>query len=258
MMKLSHGSTAPSMIPLTRILFPFLSDISTTPLEAVKSIRQSEDNKVFKSSNVCNGGKTRSNLMLQDIKECTCDDPVGSSHCGSNQVAIDADTSRFSSSANRGLSAAMITNYTEESGSSYARACNQSTATNSQSHKRKNRDGEGQNARERRDRINEEDERPCKELLPHSTKDDVSGSGMASMMFLSNPFDTGCPIQAAMCQNSMLNQVNYQRHLQKSNFPDQYAVAAGFPSTSRRFSGYEHFGLSSTHSPAKSAVTASN
>lgn len=33
---------------------------------------------------------------------------------------------------------------------------------------------------------------------------------------------------AAMCQNSMLNQVNYQRHLQNPNFPDQYASYMGF------------------------------
>lgn len=112
----------------------------------------------IRSSNVQLSGKeARSNLMKEGSVRT-----VGSSHCGSNQV----DTSRFSSSANRGLSAAMITDYTGKispqsdtmdrdtfepantssssgrSGSSYARACNQSTATNSQSHKRKSRDGE--------------------------------------------------------------------------------------------------------------------
>ncbi|KAF3657051.1 putative transcription factor PIF4-like isoform X3 [Capsicum annuum] len=375
---------------------PFLSDISTAPLrEADKSIRQSEDNKVFKfdpleinhvlpqshhsgfdpnpmppprfnnfgsaqqqhhiggnqkgvnfpppvrSSNMQLGGKeARSNLMLQDIKEGSVM-TVGSSHCGSNQVAVDADTSRFSSSANRGLSAALITDYTGKispqsdtmdrdtfepantsssggSGSSYARACNRSTATNSQNHKRKSRDGEepecqskadglesagGNKAqksgtarrsraaevhnlseRRRRDRINEK-MKALQDLLPHSTKTDKAsmldeaieylkslqmqlqmmwmGSGMASLMFPgvqhymsrmgmgispqtvpsihnamhlarlplvdpSIPLTQAAPNQAAMCQNSMLNQVNYQRHLQNPNFQDQYASYMGF------------------------------
>ncbi|KAK4342422.1 hypothetical protein RND71_038238 [Anisodus tanguticus] len=364
---------------------PFLSEISTTPLEADKSTRQSEDNnKVFKfdpleinhvlpqqhhsffnpnsmppprffnfgsaqqqqhkgvnfpppvrSPNMQLGGK------LQEVKEGSVM-TVGSSHCGSNQVAIDADTSRFSSSANRGLSAAMITDYTGKvspqsdtmdrdtfepantlssggSGSSYARTCNQSAATNSQSHKRKSRDGEepecqskadelesaGGNKsaqksgtarrsraaevhnlseRRRRDRINEK-MKALQELLPHSTKTDKAsmldeaieylkslqmqlqmmwmGSGMASMMFPgvqhymsrmgmgmgpptvpsihnamhlprlpmvdpSMPLTQAAPNQAAMCQNSMLNQVNYQRHLQNPNFSDQYASYMGF------------------------------
>ncbi|XP_069155899.1 transcription factor PIF4 isoform X1 [Solanum lycopersicum] len=295
----------------------------------------------IRSSNVQLGGKeARSNLMLQDIKEGSVM-TVGSSHCGSNQV----DTSRFSSSANRGLSAAMITDYTGKispqsdtmdrdtfepantssssgrSGSSYARACNQSTATNSQGHKRKSRDGEepecqskadelesaGGNKsaqksgtarrsraaevhnlseRRRRDRINEK-MKALQELLPHSTKTDKAsmldeaieylkslqmqlqmmwmGSGMASMMFpgvqhyisrmgmgmgppsvpsMHNAMhlarlplvDPAIPLTqaapnnqaAAMCQNSMLNQVNYQRHLQNPNFPDQYASYMGF------------------------------
>ncbi|CAN4084566.1 unnamed protein product [Withania somnifera] len=402
---------------------PFLSEISTTPLgEADKSIRQTEDNKVFKfdsleinhvlpqsqhsdfdpnpmppprfhnfgsaqqqhqtgghqkcvnfpppvrSSNVRLGGKeARSNMMLQDIKEGSVM-TVGSSHCGSNQVAIDADTSRFSSSVNRGLSAAMITGHTGKvspqsetmdrdtfgpanttsssgrSGSSYARACNQSTATNSQSHKRKSRDGEepecqskadelesgGGNKsaqksgtarrsraaevhnlseRRRRDRINEK-MKALQELLPHSTKTDKAsmldeaieylkslqmqlqmmwmGSGMASMMFpgvqhymsrmgigmgpstvpsIHNamhlarlplvdpaiPLTQAAPNQAAMCPNSMLNQVNYQRHLQNPNFPDQYASYMGF----HPLQAYKHFWLRFTYSTAKSAVTTS-
>ncbi|CAN4110087.1 unnamed protein product [Withania somnifera] len=183
-----------------------------------------------RSSNVQFGGKeARCNLMLRDIKEGSVM-TVGSSHCGSNQVAIDADTSRFSSSANRGLSAAMINGHTGKvspqsdtmdrdtlepantssssgrSGSSYARACNQSAATNSQSHKRKSKEGEepecqskadelesgGGNKsaqkfgtarrsrtaevhnlseRRRRDRINEK-MKALQELLPHSTKTD--------------------------------------------------------------------------------------
>ncbi|KAJ8543427.1 hypothetical protein K7X08_005950 [Anisodus acutangulus] len=268
---------------------PFLSEISTTPLEADKSIRQSDDNnEVFKidpleinhvlpqqhhsvfdpnpmppprfhnfgsaqqqqqhkgvnfpppvrSSNVQLGGKLPESTFLRLDAQTIAQNyrmlqgsvmTVGSSHCGSNQVAIDADTSRFSSSANRGLSAAMITDYTGKvspqsdtmdqdtfepantsssggSGSSYARTCNQSTVTNSQSHKRKNRDGEkpecqskadelepaGGNKsaqksgtarrsraaevhnlseRRRRDRINEK-MKALQELLPHSTKTD--------------------------------------------------------------------------------------
>ncbi|XP_059283160.1 transcription factor PIF4 isoform X1 [Lycium ferocissimum] len=353
---------------------PFLSEISTTPLEADKSIRQSEDNnKVFKfdpleinhvlpqqhhsvfdpnpmppprfhnfpppvrSSNVQLGGKEASRSNVKEVSVMT----VGSSHCGSNQVATDADTSRFSSStAKRDLSAAMITDYTGKvspqsdtmdrdtfepantsssggSGSSYARTCNQSIATNSQSHKRKSRNGEepecqskadelesaGGNKsaqksgtarrsraaevhnlseRRRRDRINEK-MKALQELLPHSTKTDKAsmldeaieylkslqmqlqmmwmGSGMASMMFpgvhhymsrmgmgmgpptvpsihnamhlarlpLVDPAMTqAAPNQAAMCQNSMLNQVNYQRHMQNPNFADQYASYMGF------------------------------
>ncbi|XP_009602219.1 transcription factor PIF4 [Nicotiana tabacum] len=340
---------------------PFLSEISTNPIEVDKSIRQSEDNKAFKFdtleiNNVFphshhsgfdpnpmppprfhNTGSAKQH----NVKEGSVM-TVGSSHCGSNQVAIDADTSRFSSSANIGLSAAMITDYTGKvspqsdtmdrdtfepantsssggSGSSYARTCNLSAATNSQSHKRKSRDGEepecqskagelesaGGNKsaqksgtarrsraaevhnlseRRRRDRINEK-MKALQELLPHSTKTDKAsmldeaieylkslqmqlqmmwmGSGMASMMFpgvqhymsrmgmgmgpptvpsIHNamhlarlplvdsaiPLNPAAPNQAAMCQNSMLNSVNYQRHLQNPNFQDQYASYMGF------------------------------
>ncbi|XP_019193873.1 PREDICTED: transcription factor PIF4-like [Ipomoea nil] len=98
-----------------------------------------------------------------DIRECS-GMTVGSSHCGSNQVAIDAAFSRNSCSGNgdRGLSAAVNKGYVEKvspqtetaeeetagtsssgrSGSSFARTCNQSAGTISHGQKRKLRDGE--------------------------------------------------------------------------------------------------------------------
>ncbi|XP_031106607.1 transcription factor PIF4-like [Ipomoea triloba] len=101
-----------------------------------------------------------------DIRECS-GMTVGSSHCGSNQVAIDAAFSRNSCSGNggdRGLSAAVnkdrvekvrvspqtetaeeetaVTSSSGRSGSSFARTCNQSAGTISHGQKRKVRDGE--------------------------------------------------------------------------------------------------------------------
>lgn len=117
----------------------------------------------LRSSNGQFGAKGHNNMGHGDIRECSAM-TVGSSYCGSNQVAIDAAFSRNSCSGNgtRGLSAAVNKDYVEKvslqtetgeeetavtsssgrSGSSFARTCNQSAGTISHGQKRKVRDGE--------------------------------------------------------------------------------------------------------------------